>query len=63
MSLSYCLRPLTATRFFPVTAASSNDPLRAVPRKAGSLGLNARRFDGFDAAEAPIAVIDGKNLW
>ena len=26
-------------------------------------GVNARLFDGFDAAEAPVAVIDGKNLW
>jgi hypothetical protein len=37
--------------------------LRAVPRQAGSLGVSARRFDGFDAADAPVAVIDGKNLW
>src|SRR5437868_2301389 len=27
------------------------------------IGVNARLFDGFDAANAPIAVIDGKNLW
>jgi len=25
--------------------------------------VNARLFDGFDAAEAPVTVIDGKNLW
>jgi len=36
--------------------------LRAPPRQAGSLGVKARRFDGYDAAEAPVAVIDGKNL-
>lgn len=27
------------------------------------LGVNARLFDGFDAATAPVTVIDGKNLW
>lgn len=27
------------------------------------LGVNARLFDGFDAATAPVDVIDGKNLW
>jgi hypothetical protein len=27
------------------------------------LGVNARLFDNFDAAEACIEVIDGKNLW
>jgi len=26
-------------------------------------GVNARLFDGLDAAEAPVTVIDGKNLW
>jgi len=36
--------------------------LRALPRQAGSLGVNARRCDGYDAAEIPVAVIDGKNL-
>ena len=30
---------------------------------ARRIGVNARLFDGFDAAAAPIAVIDGKNLW
>ena len=25
--------------------------------------VNARLFDGFDAATAPVTVIDGKNLW
>lgn len=28
-----------------------------------SIGLNARLIDNFDAAEAPVTVIDGKNLW
>jgi hypothetical protein len=56
MNSSYCLRPPTATRFFLVAAASSNDaPARA-------LGVKARRCDGYDAAEVPVAVIDGKNL-
>ena len=27
------------------------------------IGVNARLFDDFDAALAPIAVIDGKHLW
>lgn len=27
------------------------------------IGLNARLIDGFDAASAPVEVIDGKNLW
>jgi hypothetical protein len=31
--------------------------------KTRRYGVNARLFDGFDAAEAPVAVIDGKNLW
>ena len=27
------------------------------------IGVNARLFDNFDAAAAPVEVIDGKNLW
>ncbi|MBW4484527.1 MAG: GFA family protein [Tildeniella torsiva UHER 1998/13D] len=27
------------------------------------IGVNARLFDDFDAATAPVTVIDGKNLW
>ncbi|WP_367850114.1 GFA family protein [Rhodoferax sp. WC2427] len=27
------------------------------------IGVNARLFDHFDAAAAPVVVIDGKNLW
>ena len=27
------------------------------------IGVNARLFDDFDAAAAPVDVIDGKNLW
>lgn len=27
------------------------------------IGLNARLIEGFDAAEAPVEVIDGRNLW
>ena len=27
------------------------------------IGVNARLFDDFDAALAPIVVIDGKHLW
>ena len=32
-------------------------------RKTRRLGVNARLFDNFDAAEAPVTVIDGKSLW
>ncbi len=28
-----------------------------------SIGVNARLFDNYDAATAPVEVIDGKNLW
>jgi hypothetical protein len=27
------------------------------------IGVNARLFDDFDAANAPVSVIDGRNLW
>jgi hypothetical protein len=32
-------------------------------KKTRRIGVNARLFDDFDAASAPISVIDGKNLW
>ena len=32
-------------------------------RKTRRLGIHARLFDDFDAAAAPVTVIDGKNLW
>ena len=31
--------------------------------KTRRIGVNARLFDDFDAAQAPVDVIDGKNLW
>jgi hypothetical protein len=31
--------------------------------KTRRIGVNARLFDAFDAASAPVTVIDGKNLW
>lgn len=31
--------------------------------KTRRIGVNARLFDDFDAAAAPVTVIDGKNLW
>jgi hypothetical protein len=44
-----------------IEAASSND---APARGAATSRLARRqRGGGFDVAEAPIAVIDGKNLW
>lgn len=27
------------------------------------IGVNARLFDNYDAATAPVTIIDGKNLW
>ena len=27
------------------------------------IGVNARLFDNYDAAEAPVMLIDGKHLW
>ena len=27
------------------------------------IGVNARLFDHFDAAQAPVVVVDGKHLW
>ena len=32
-------------------------------RTTRRIGVNARLFDGFDAALATVAVIDGKHLW
>ena len=32
-------------------------------QKTRRIGVNARLYEGFDAATAPVAVIDGKNLW
>jgi hypothetical protein len=32
-------------------------------KKTRRIGVNARLFDGFDAASAPVTVIDGRNLW
>lgn len=31
--------------------------------KTRRISVNARLFDGFDASQAPVQVIDGKNLW
>ena len=31
--------------------------------KTRRIGVNARLFDTFDAASAPVQVIDGRNLW
>lgn len=31
--------------------------------KTRHIGVNARLFDDFDAAAAPVQVLDGKNLW
>ena len=32
-------------------------------KRTRRIGVNARLFDNFVAADAPVAVIDGKNLW
>ena len=31
--------------------------------KTRRIGVNARLFDAFEAADHPVTVIDGKNLW
>jgi len=31
--------------------------------KTRRIGVNARLFDDFEAATAPVVVIDGRNLW
>ena len=31
--------------------------------KTRRIGINARLLDGFEAADWPVTVIDGKNLW
>jgi hypothetical protein len=31
--------------------------------KTRRIGVNARLFDDYDAASAPVTVLDGKNLW
>ena len=31
--------------------------------KTRRIGINARLIDGFEAADWPVTVIDGKNLW
>jgi hypothetical protein len=60
---------LVAHHFCPVcgctTFSNSPDfqPDGSWDKNSRRIGVNARLFDDFDAAEAPVEVIDGKNLW
>lgn len=39
------------------------EPDGAWDGKTRRIGVNARLLDAFDAASAPVKVLDGKNLW
>ncbi len=60
---------LVAHHFCPVCGCSTfNDspdfkPDGSWDGETRRIGVNARLLDGFDAASAPVQVIDGKNLW
>lgn len=59
--------PAQLTRSTCGCATSSDSPAFELDgRWDGStrrIGVNARLFDDFDAALAPVVVIDGKHLW
>lgn len=66
----YCWRSkLVAHHFCPVCGCGTYSDSPAFTRdgkwdgKTRRIGVNARLFDNFDAATAPVTVIDGKNLW
>ena len=60
---------LVAHHFCPVcgcgtfTDSPAFEPDGSWDKTTRRIGVNARLFDDFDAAMAPVAVIDGKNLW
>ncbi len=60
---------LAAHHFCPVcgcgtfTDSPAFEPDGSWDKSARRIGVNARLFDGFVAADAAIVVIDGKNLW
>jgi hypothetical protein len=60
---------MVANNFCPVCGCSTlvNSPAfnpdGSWDGKTRRIGANARLFDDFDAASAPVTVIDGKNLW
>jgi hypothetical protein len=60
---------LVAHHFCPVcgcgtfTDSPAFEPDGSWDNTTRRIGVNARLFDDFDAALAPVVVIDGKNLW
>ena len=60
---------LTAHHFCPVcgcgtfTDSPAFEPDGSWDKHTRRIGVNARLFDNFDAANAPVVVIDGKNKW
>jgi len=59
------LRTTTALSAVANTFADSpaHQPDGTWDGKTRRIGVNARLFDNFDAATAPVTVIDGKSLW
>jgi hypothetical protein len=45
------------------TDSPAFEPVGSWDGKTRRIGINARLIDRFDAANAPVTVIDGKNLW
>lgn len=60
---------LVAHHFCPVcgcatyTDSPAFEPDGSWDKETRRIGVNARLFNDFDAAQAPVEVIDGKNLW
>ncbi len=60
---------LVAHHFCPVcgcgtfTDSPAFEPDGSWDKRTRRIGVNARLFDDFVAADAPVMVIDGKNLW
>ena len=60
---------LVAHHFCPVcgcgtfTDSPAFEPDGSWDKSTRRIGVNARLFDNFVAADAPVVVIDGKNLW
>lgn len=57
MSKVQILRGIATLSFF------ANDVKAARNNVTRRISVNAQLFDDFDAATAPVVVIDGKNLW
>ena len=60
---------LAAHHFCPVcgcgtfTDSPAFEPDGSWDKRTRRIGVNARLFDNFAAVDAPVEVIDGKNLW